>query len=91
MTQYNVKTDTEEVLRYLGYNSLQPDIIRTLSADRLTGLTVSSSMHLIPTKSVTAFIGISDRPQPHFITGCQKCSMKGSCKFRKAGTDCARN
>lgn len=67
---------------------LQPDIIRTLSADRAIGLTVSGSLLLIPSKSVTAFIGISDRPQPALITGCRNCSMKDRCRFRKAGTTC---
>ncbi len=68
--------------------NLQPEIIRTLSADTRAGLTVSSSMLLIPFKSVTAFIGISDRPQPRRITGCRKCTMKNHCKFRKAGNTC---
>ncbi len=69
--------------------SLQPDIIRTLAAERTIGLSVTSGLLLMPVKSVTAFIGVSDLQQPRRITGCAHCSMNTTCKFRKAGTTCA--
>ncbi|MDD7409539.1 MAG: hypothetical protein SOV71_05100 [Anaerovoracaceae bacterium] len=68
---------------------LQPVICRALSAEKTIGLTITSGMLMMPTKSVTAFIGISDRPQPKRLTGCANCSMKKYCKYRKAGVTCA--
>ena len=69
--------------------SLQPDILRTLSAEKTIGLTVSSGLLMIPAKSVTALIGIADTPQPRRITGCAHCTMNTTCKYRKAGSTCA--
>ena len=53
---------------------LQSEICRVLQTDKRLGLTVNSGNMLIPSKSITAVIGISHRPQPK--------------KFRKAGTTC---
>ena len=68
---------------------LQPVICRALSAEKTIGLTITGGMLMMPTKSVTAFIGISDRPQPKRLTGCANCSMKKYCRYRKAGVTCA--
>lgn len=76
-----------------GYGDLpleiQPAVIRTLAADKVIGITVTSGMLLLPVKSVTAIIGIADTPQPKRITGCSHCKMNTTCNFRKAGTTCA--
>ena len=67
---------------------LQSEICRVLQTDKRLGLTVNSGNMLIPSKSITAVIGISHRPQPKKISGCANCKMKDTCKFRKAGTTC---
>lgn len=67
---------------------LQSEICRVLQTDKRLGLTVNSGNMLIPSKSITAVIGISHRPQPQKISGCANCKMKDTCKFRKAGTTC---
>lgn len=67
---------------------LQGDICRVLQAEKRIGLTVNSCDMLIPSKSITAVIGIADRPQPKKISGCQNCRMKETCGFRKAGKTC---
>ena len=41
-----------------------------------------------PTKSVTALIGISDRPQMARIRGCAYCTMRETCALRKGGKHC---
>ena len=51
-------------------------------------LTVSAGGLMIPSKSVTAVIGISRRPQPKKISGCAGCRMRETCNFRKAGKTC---
>lgn len=43
---------------------LQSEICRVLQTDKRLGLTVNSGNMLIPSKSITAVIGISHRPQP---------------------------
>ena len=69
--------------------SLQPEICRALSLEKTIGLSITSGMLMMPTKSVTAFIGISDCPQPEKRSGCEDCLMNRSCNYRKAGTACA--
>ena len=76
----------------LGYGdfpiSLQKDFIRILNADKLIGLTANENGILIPRKSVTAVIGISDKPLNSERERCEICSMKETCKFRKEDKRC---
>ncbi len=67
---------------------LQGEICRVLQTEKRIGLTANSSSILIPSKSITAIIGIADRPQPKKISGCRNCRMKETCGFRKAGKTC---
>ncbi len=64
----------------------QPDILRMLDAQKRIGLFCTKNNMLTPTKSITAVIGISDRPggikagcAPE---GCAACE-KTDCAFRK--------
>lgn len=70
--------------------SVQGDILQALNAQRRIGLTVSDSSLLIPTKSVTAIIGISDAPVEHTAKGCAVCAMRESCAYRAYGADCGK-
>lgn len=65
--------------------SLQKDLLLFLNAQRRIGLTVTESCMMIPSKSVTAIIGISDFPQGHQKKGCDICNMRASCGFRYNG------
>jgi 5-methyltetrahydrofolate--homocysteine methyltransferase len=67
---------------------LQPDIIRFLNADKLIGLTATESNILIPRKSVTAVIGVSEHEQDSGVRSCATCNMRETCKFRRNGTNC---
>lgn len=67
---------------------VQPDIIRFLNADKLIGLTVTESNILIPRKSVTALIGVSDTEQSKGVRGCAACSMRERCTYRSSGSTC---
>lgn len=69
--------------------SLQPAICSTLSTEKTIGLSVTGGIMMTPTKSVTALIGIADRPQPKRLTGCSRCRMNAACNYRKAGVTCA--
>ncbi len=68
--------------------ALQEAVCRELDAYRRLGVAVSESMLMNPVKSVTAVIGISDRPQQARIRGCEYCALKEKCAFRKRGERC---
>lgn len=70
--------------------SLQNEFIKTIDAPRQIGLTVTNTHILTPRKSVTAIMGIADRPQTKRFRGCAYCSMFETCVFRKAGKTCGR-
>lgn len=67
---------------------LQEDILSLLDAQRKIGLTVTDSSILIPTKSVTAIMGVSDKPLPKKRQGCAYCNMRDRCQFRRKGVHC---
>ena len=67
---------------------LQRDICAALDTPRRLGLHVTESLLLNPVKSVTAVIGLSDRPQMARIRGCAYCQMRERCTLRKGGKPC---
>ncbi|MDE6035521.1 MAG: 5-methyltetrahydrofolate--homocysteine methyltransferase [Ruminococcus sp.] len=67
---------------------IQKDLLYFLNAQRRIGLTVTENSLMIPSKSVTAIIGISENPVSHGKRGCEVCSMKGSCAFSALGRTC---
>ena len=66
--------------------SVTADLLRLLDADRRIGVTLSQKGMMIPVKSVTALIGVADRPQKR-VCSCDDCAMK-SCAYRKDGGLC---
>ena len=75
-----------------GYGDLpldiQPAVCAALDAGRRVGIHVSDSFLMNPMKSVTAVIGIADRPQMARVRGCAHCAMAASCQLRKGGKHC---
>ena len=75
-----------------GYGDLplciQPEVCAALDAGRRVGIHVSDSFLMNPMKSVTAVIGIADRPQMARVRGCAYCAMAASCRLRKGGKHC---
>ena len=69
--------------------SLQPGICAALDTARRLGVHVTDTLILNPAKSVTAVIGLSDKPQMARIRGCGYCSMRDTCCLRKGGKHCA--
>lgn len=69
--------------------TLQPAICAALDASRRLGVYATRSLLLNPAKTVTALIGLSDRPQMARIRGCAFCSMRERCILRKGGNTCA--
>ena len=70
--------------------SLQLPMISILDTPRKIGLTLTDSWILLPRKSVTAIIGLADKPQTKRFRGCAYCSMFERCTYRKAGKFCGK-
>lgn len=68
--------------------SLQQDFLRMLDAPRKIGLTTNDNFLLMPTKSVTAVMGLSKTPVERKKRGCAICNMREQCRFRKNGEHC---
>lgn len=68
--------------------SEQEAFIAFLNAGKLIGLTATESHILIPRKSVTAVIGVSDKPTEKRKRSCESCNLKETCKFRKENKSC---
>ena len=68
--------------------AIQPSLCAAMDAPRRLGLSVTESLLLNPTKSVTAIIGLSDRPQMARIRGCEYCAIGATCPLRKGGKRC---
>ena len=67
---------------------LQAGFLQALDAGRKLGITANESYLLLPCKSVTAIIGLADRPQGAKIRGCGYCRLRGDCAYRKRGIFC---
>ncbi len=66
-------------------------ILDYLNASRRIGLTLTDSCLMIPSKSVTAVIGISDTPLNWRAKGCATCSMRKTCAFKDSRYCCSGN
>lgn len=67
---------------------MQSTILRMLDAPRKIGLTTNDNYLLMPTKSVTAVAGLSDKPIERKKRGCAVCNMREVCRFRRNGEHC---
>lgn len=68
--------------------SIQPEFLKVLDAQKRIGLNCTDSLILIPRKSVTAVIGISENEISKGKRGCICCSMRDRCEYRKRGDHC---
>ncbi len=66
----------------------QHALFRVLDVTRRIGVCLSASGLMIPQKSVTALIGVSDRPQKKRSRGCAECNLADDCPYRKEGLNC---
>lgn len=68
----------------------QPDFCRCLDVSRRIGVSLTPEGLMIPQKSVTAIIGIADRPQEKRSRGCAYCTMFETCTYRREGKTCEK-
>ena len=75
-----------------GYGDLPLDsqrlLMDALQTEKRIGLAVTPSGMMVPRKSVTCIIGISDRAQKLERSGCSTCMMAEKCTYRKQGRVC---
>lgn len=61
---------------------LQRDISRILNMPKEIGVSLTQSLLMTPGKSVTALIGLSDRPGKACAEGCASCEAADRCPYR---------
>ena len=66
----------------------QPQMLAAVDAQRQLGLTLTPTLLLVPTKSVTAVVGMFATPQPTSKRLCGKCLCREFCTIRKKGRTC---
>lgn len=66
---------------------LNEAILKLLMAQKRIGLNLTKSHMLIPSKSVTAFIGISNQKEKR-EKSCNQCHLRNTCSYRKRGERC---
>ncbi len=64
----------------------QKELCSVLNVTRLLGITLSPGGLMIPQKSVTALMGVSDR-QTLSAAGCEGCTQAVNCLYRKEGSN----
>lgn len=69
--------------------SVQTKLAAALDTARRIGLYVTDSDLLAPRKSVTAVLGVADRPVKGQLAGCGHCVLRDRCEYRKRGKSCA--
>lgn len=60
----------------------QKDIINLLNTSKTIGLTLTDSLILMPIKSITAVMGVSQTQDNCILEGCEVCNNK-NCTFRR--------
>lgn len=60
----------------------QREILKILDCPKRIGLSVTESLMLVPTKSVTAVIGMTKEKQGCHVAGCAQCEAE-NCAFRE--------
>lgn len=76
-----------------GYGDLpltvQKPFLAELQAQKFIGLTVNKNNLLIPTKSITAVIGLFDKiPPSHTASPCSNCIAREYCSYLEKGITC---
>ena len=75
-----------------GYGDLPLDVqssfLAVLDATRQLGITLTPSNLMVPTKNVTAIVGIHPSPQPGLESSCSICALADFCTIRQTGRTC---
>lgn len=67
---------------------IQQDFLNVLDAQKRAGICTSEDNLLVPRKSVTAVMGMSETQIEKKRRGCASCNMATDCQYRKRGNHC---
>lgn len=70
--------------------SFQQNLNTLLNLQKQIGLTVTNLNLLLPRKSITAIIGISDKKVEGYFAKCNNCVLFDKCDIRKRGHFCGQ-
>ena len=68
---------------------LQGDFLAAVNAQKRLGVTLSAGGLCVPTKTVTAIIGLSREKLPKGKRGCAICNLSKTCPYRAKGVHCS--
>ena len=75
-----------------GYGDLpigiQDKFLTMINAKKELGLTTTREGIMVPRKSISALMGVSQNKQAHRHRGCESCRLFMDCEFRRRGEDC---
>lgn len=101
IVQDNIKEELKEEGKYItnryspGYGDLplevNRDITNILNSSKEIGLTITEKGIMLPRKSVTAIIGISETNVGYSKKICMNCSNYNKCKYKKGDENCEHN
>ena len=63
--------------------SLQKDIFNLMPITKETGIALTDSCLMVPSKSVTAIIGMSPVQQNCILQGCEECALAPECLYSR--------
>ena len=64
---------------------------KLLETPRRIGVSVTESQLLLPRKSITAIIGISETETKGQLAGCEHCKLYDKCTLRREGKSCGKD
>lgn len=67
----------------------QEDLVNILETEKRIGMALTRSKLLVPTKSITALIGISNQRENRQKT-CGTCNLVKTCAYRRRGERCGK-
>ncbi|MBQ6496507.1 MAG: methionine synthase [Firmicutes bacterium] len=66
----------------------QREILAYVDAARKIGITLTPSNMMMPSKSITALVGLADHPVTGRLATCGECVLREKCTLRKEGQHC---
>ena len=61
----------------------QQNLMQMLRVQKTIGVTLTESLLMMPSKSVTALIGLSAQDEHCSVSGCEVCAKAESCSYRR--------
>ena len=66
----------------------QAQVLTYVDAARKIGITLTSGDMMVPTKSVTALVGLADHPVTGRLATCAECVLRDKCTLWREGDHC---